>query len=131
MPFSDRIMLIDDDEELLDVLKEIFSVYYECKSFLDANEALAEIRSGVSYDCMVCDLMMPKMSGIEFYAAVRNSQPTWLSRILFMTGGSDSKQMNEFLNRPEINYCEKPIQVKAILILVNDLIQKKNRPTRI
>ncbi len=125
MQFNDRIMLIDDDEELLDVLKEIFSVYYQCKGFSNADEALVEIKSGTSYDCIVCDLMMPKMSGFEFYAAVRSSQPTWLSRILFMTGGSYSKEMNEFLNKPEINYCGKPIQVKAILKLVNDLIQKQ------
>ena len=116
-------MLIDDDEDLLTVLFEILSVNYECKSFLNAHDALLDIKdSANTYDCIVCDLMMPKMNGIEFYEALRLIQPTWLSRLVFMTGGSYSRQMDEFLQNPEVHYCEKPVQVKAIRSLVEDRI---------
>ena len=122
-----RILFIDDDKELLAVLNEIFSTQYDCTSFSNAAEALVEIKVSESrFDCIVCDLMMPAMNGIEFYNQLRNIQPSLLSQIIFLTGGSFSIETDAFLNQPEVFHCEKPVQIKAIKTMVSERMQNTN-----
>lgn len=119
-----RLIIIDDDQELLTVLKDIFSITYDCTIFYNAADALGAIKANnTHYDCIICDMMMPIMNGIEFYEQLRIIQPALLSRVIFLTGGSYTQETDLFLNNPEIFYCEKPIQVKTIRSLVSDRIQ--------
>lgn len=122
-----RILFIDDDKELLAVLNEIFSIQFDCTSFSNASEALAEIKASKSrFDCIVCDLMMPVMSGIQFYNELKNVQPSLLSQIIFLTGGSYTHETDVFLSQHEVFHCEKPVQIKAIKDMVLERLQNRN-----
>ena len=121
-----RILFIDDDHELLSVLNEIFSADYDCASFTNAPDALSEIRSSeLSFDCIVCDLMMPGMNGLQFYEELKNIQPSLLTHIIFLTGGSFTHETDIFLSQPNIYHCEKPVQIKTIKTMVSNLIQNQ------
>lgn len=119
-----RLLIIDDDCDLLMVLNDIFSANYQCTTYFNAADALGAIQSNpIPFDCVICDLMMPTMNGIQFYHELRRIQPTLLSQVIFLTGGSFTHEMDVFLKNPEIFYCEKPVQVKAIRSLVSDRMQ--------
>lgn len=118
-----RVLVIDDDEDLLMVLKEVIAVSYECFDFLNAQQALEKMIQGERYDCMICDLMMPKMGGIQFYEGLEKIAPEQLSRVIFMTGGSYTSETDAFLKRPEINHFQKPLDIKNLLLVIQKTIK--------
>lgn len=118
-----RVLIIDDNEELLLVLKEIISSHHECIEFSRADLALELIKNQGDFDCIFCDLMMPTMSGIEFYENLKKIDPNFLPQVVFMTGGSFTKVTDDFLKLPGITHCEKPIDIKKLLGLIQNLVQ--------
>src|SRR3989344_604851 len=63
-----QILLIDDDSDLLAVLQEVISTKHDCVGFTDARMALDTLHNNDSFDGIICDLMMPTMSGMQFYS---------------------------------------------------------------
>jgi CheY-like chemotaxis protein len=73
-----------------------------------ANDALVRIAAGEQFDVILCDLMMPEMSGIEFYQQLAVAAPQYLDRIVFMTGGAFTEQARRFLEGQRTPALEKP-----------------------
>ena len=110
-----QVMLIDDDEELLEVLQEVVSIRHDCVGFINARAALDVLKDNKTFDCIICDLMMPKMSGLQFHKAIAEHAPYYLNRIIFLTGGSFTAETDIFIKSPDIVYCEKPVDTRALL----------------
>ncbi len=118
-----RVLIIDDNEELLLVLKEIISSHHECIELTRAELVLELIKIQRNFDCIFCDLMMPTMSGIDFYENLKKIAPDFLGHVVFMTGGSFTKETDDFLKLPGITHCEKPIDVKKVLGMIQNLVK--------
>jgi CheY-like chemotaxis protein len=71
----------------------------------DAHAALELIRGGHEYDVILCDLMMPEVSGIDLY---RLLEPAHRERVVFMTGGAFTPQARAFLAANDRPRLEKP-----------------------
>ena len=61
-----------------------------------AEEALALIESGKRFDMLLCDLKMPRVSGMEFYAALLAGWPEQAARVVLMTGGEYHDRAADF-----------------------------------
>jgi CheY-like chemotaxis protein len=68
------------------------------------------LQSGESFDRVLCDVMMPETSGVDFYDAVKKIRPELLPRILFMTGGAFSARAAAFLSAIPNVTVEKPFE---------------------
>jgi signal transduction histidine kinase/CheY-like chemotaxis protein len=67
-----RFLLVDDDAENVDSLREILlRDGHEADTALSGAEAIAKLRSGSTYDAVLCDLGMPGMTGWEVAREVR------------------------------------------------------------
>ncbi len=119
-----RILLIDDDNELLQTLVQLVSDSHETVAFGDAREALQMLKSNSEFHLIICDMMMPKMGGMEFYDRIKAEMPELCSRILFLTGGSFTKKTTDFLNQQEIRSCEKPIQADDLMEHIQTLVNE-------
>ena len=64
-PAPARILVIDD-EPLIGVIVQRALRTLDVSACTDAHEALAAIRGGRRYDVILCDLMMPAMTGMAF-----------------------------------------------------------------
>ena len=62
-----------------------------------ALEALARLAGGEKFDVILCDMMMPDCSGVEFYGRLRAIAPALLSRVVFTTGGAFTGAARDFL----------------------------------
>jgi CheY-like chemotaxis protein len=115
-PHPDRfnLLLIDDEPILLEAIQEILESKYFVTTSTDANEALARIEKGESFDCIICDLMMPRMDGMQFFDQIRKLSPAHQDRIIFMTGGSFTEKADVFIKKPGIVICEKPMKIKDL-----------------
>jgi PAS domain S-box-containing protein len=98
-----RILLVDDEIAVGRSLSALLSGEHEVVPVTGAREALARLEAGEHFDVILCDLMMPEISGIELYAQIPAGKR---DRIVFMTGGAFTPQAREFLattNRPRLD----------------------------
>ena len=76
-----------------------------------AQAALERLRSGERFDAILTDMMMPEMSGIQFYEQLQRELPELPSRIMFMSGGAFGPEAHAFVAREKPTIYEKPLDL--------------------
>ena len=105
-PVRRRVLVIDDEPQITRTLQRWLSKFADVVTANTAREGLEKLHQ--SYFALVlCDLNMPGMSGVDFVAAVRESRPECLDRVVIMTGGTgegvhDVRLMHKPLDRDAI-----------------------------
>ena len=87
-----------------------------------ADEALALIRAGAQFDVILCDLMMPVMTGMDFFGVLEAERPDLAERTLFLTGGAFTDPTRDFLARIPNLCLEKPIDSQRLLATIAERI---------
>ncbi len=101
-----KILVIDDEEESLKLIKEIFVQGFEVECLIDPRRASEQLQ-GNFYHVVITDLKMPFISGIEVLKAVKASNP--LTEIIIMTGYGEKGAVIEALRYGGFDLVEKPI----------------------
>jgi PAS domain S-box-containing protein len=113
-----RLLVIDDDRLVAEALARSLARDGEIEVVNDAKLALARIAAGKRYDVILCDLMMPIMTGMDFYAEVVRVEPKLARRIVFMTGGAFTTRARGFVESI-VNTClEKPLDMSKLRSLI-------------
>ncbi len=97
-----RILIVDDEEAIGMAIRRLL-VDHEVVPVVDARAALRVLREGKPFDVVLCDLMMPEVSGAELFEAVSVTDPAQASRFVFLTGGAFTAQTHDFLEK-----CDRP-----------------------
>jgi signal transduction histidine kinase/CheY-like chemotaxis protein len=113
-----RILIIDDEPEVLAALARGLGRQYEVDSNGRADEALARLDDGADYDLIICDLMMPEMDGMTFYGEFKRRYPGRVDRIVFISGGVFEPRMERFLNSVANARIEKPCDLSTLRQIV-------------
>jgi CheY-like chemotaxis protein len=71
-------------------------------------------RDDCDYDVILCDLMMPHITGAEVYAEVTRARPELRCRFVFMTGGAFTARGREFLASVPAPVLEKPFDASRV-----------------
>ena len=123
MPYG-RILIVDDVETNLYVAKGLM-MPYNLKIDLATSgfEAIDKIKSGIIYDIVFMDHMMPKMDGIETTKQLRNMGYT--SAIVALTANALAGQAEMFLKNGFDDFISKPIDVRHLNATLNRLIRDK------
>jgi DNA-binding response OmpR family regulator len=116
------ILLVDDDQQLASALQWILAD----ENFLvdvafDGEEALLKVRAH-EYDAVICDLMMPKLRGDEFYVKAREMRPALADHFIFITGFSADPKIRDFLSGNDVKYLVKPFPVEGLIHCVRELL---------
>lgn len=106
-----RILVVDDEPMVGLAVERALRTEHEVTLTQSAREALRRIQAGERFDLMLCDVMMPEMTGIELEAAVRAIDEAQSERMVFLTGGAFTKATQEFLERMKGRVLEKPFGV--------------------
>ncbi len=114
-----RVLVIDDDPRVARALGRTLRAH-DVTLAQSADVALARIRSGESYDLVLCDLMMPGMNGVGFYGALERERAALLPNVVFMTGGIFTKDVARFIEQSAVVCLQKPISADALIRLVRD-----------
>jgi PAS domain S-box-containing protein len=121
-PVRQRLLLIDDEASVGSAVQRLLSSRYEVHPLQDAREALRRLADGASYDAILCDLMMPGMSGLEFLLELERTQPKMLPHLGMMSGGTLSPQARELLSSRSRDLMEKPFDPDRLHTFVEQLI---------
>lgn len=117
-----RVLIVDDEPALGRSLARVLSPDYEVTVLTSgraAIEALVDRRLAV--DVILCDLMMPAITGADVHAAVLAQRPELEGRFIFMTGGAFTPRGREFLETVRAPVLDKPFESANVRALVGAL----------
>jgi PAS domain S-box-containing protein len=109
-----RVLLIDDETALGTSLRRCISRYWNASFVNDGRQALELLRHDCGYDVIVCDLMMPEVTGMDIYEELVQSKPDMSKRMLFMTGGAFTERARAFLESVPNRFLEKPFDLAQL-----------------
>ena len=109
-----RVLVVDDEVPIANTLRELLSLEHDVVAVTSGREALDVVHRSADFDVILCDLMMPGMSGIDLYQKLREARPGLEQRIVFMTGGAFTARAAEFLASVDNRRIEKPFSLKVV-----------------
>jgi signal transduction histidine kinase/ActR/RegA family two-component response regulator len=113
-PASDRRLLLMDDEPMVcEFLARALGRRWQVTAVQDGHSALDALQAG-GFDAVVCDLMMPGISGIELGQRIEAGWPALWPRVVCLTGGAITPDAEQFLGRPDVRRLVKPVQIGAL-----------------
>lgn len=119
-----KILLVDDDEDILDLLEYNLSKEgYDVKTALNGKIAI-EIANKFLPDLIIMDVMMPEMDGIETCGEIRKNQLLANTIITFLTArGEDYSQIAGYEAGAD-DYITKPIKPKVLFSKIKGLLRR-------
>jgi CheY-like chemotaxis protein len=115
------VLVLDDEVALGQALQRLLSKRHQVTACHRAQDALAHITSGRRFDAILCDLMMPEMSGFQFHQELERLVPEQARRVIFMTGGAFTEESRAFLSATRYPCLDKPIDFQRLSLLLDAL----------
>ena len=121
---SHSVLLVEDNLELLDILKNLFAPFY--KVFL-AHNGKEGLSMAFEYkpELIVSDIMMPEMSGTELCLQIKSNIDLCHIPIILLTALNGQEQNIEGLNRGADDYITKPFNSQLLLARANNLVRNR------
>ncbi len=124
-----RLLVIDDEPLLIAALSRTLAPEHELVSFTSARQALERLRTGERYALILCDLMMPEMTGMELHETLRREVPEMAERMVFLTGGAFTEAARTFLETTHLPCLEKPFEPERLRARLRALLAERGQPT--
>lgn len=110
-----RVLVIDDEEPMLRAIDAVLGGQHELVLTRSAKNALERIEAGERFDAIVSDVMMPTMTGAQFFERLLEAHPEMARRVLFITGGATTPEIDDFLRSIPNERIEKPFEERAFV----------------
>jgi len=117
-----KLLVIDDERLLLDVIGRVFEDQHDVVLCEEAKLALELLDGGARFDLIVSDLMMPAMTGMDLYEQLLARHPDQARRTIFVTGGVVTARAIDFLRAVPNHTVQKPFDLDRFCDLVNALL---------
>lgn len=123
---KERILTIDDDPDILDVLDLTLSEFYEVIQAPNGAEGLKLVQAK-NPNLVICDFMMPIMTGKEFCKAMKKDVLLEHIPIIMLTGKGETKDMVGGIEAGADDYIVKPFEPSALLARIKMILRRTNR----
>lgn len=107
-----RVLIVDDEVLFAKALSRLLSIDHDITIAANGRIALDLIERGERFDVILCDVMMPEMTGIELRAALLETAPDQAAQMIFVTGGTLDSHTEQLLGGVES--FEKPCDVSQL-----------------
>jgi response regulator RpfG family c-di-GMP phosphodiesterase len=119
-----KIMIVDDSEENRLILEDICSsMGMEFISAENGKLALDLIRNH-QVDCILLDIQMPVMSGMEFLDIIKRDLFLSVIPIIMVTGNEDTKSVVDSLNKGAADYITKPFEKEILIARIKGVLKR-------
>jgi DNA-binding NtrC family response regulator len=113
-----RILLADDERGIRITLSEdLEEAGHEVVAVEDGEQAIRELKRG-KFDCMITDLVMPKVDGISLLRFAREQVPDVIA--IMITGNATVDRAMEAVRLGAKDVIEKPFNNERVVLLVNN-----------
>ena len=106
------VLVVDDEEVIRDFLWEVLEDDYQVTTATDGDEAIEEIKKH-TFDIIITDLKMPRVSGEEVVKYARENSPD--SRIIVISGYSSLYSVSQSVSGGASTFLSKPFTIKQLL----------------
>jgi PAS domain S-box-containing protein len=117
-----RVLVVDDEPSICRTMDRLVGRAHEVVTVGSAVQAQRVLEQDRAFDVILCDLMMPEMTGMELHAWLVESHPALASRVVFVTGGAFTRRAEEFLASTTNRLLRKPVVPTEVAKLVADLV---------
>ncbi|WP_026463553.1 ATP-binding protein [Adhaeribacter aquaticus] len=119
-----RILVADDNADMLQYLKRILSPYWQVKAVKNGLEALAAVRQGLP-DLVITDVMMPNMNGFELLSEIRKDSNISQVPVIMLSARAGEEAILEGLEKGANDYLLKPFSAPELLARVKVQLEIK------
>ena len=120
------LMVVDDNEEILSILSDFFAADYDTVLARDAAEALAKASDKLP-DAIICDVMMPGMSGLELCQQLKQGLHTCHIPVILLTAMANEENQISGIETGADAYIAKPFNPKLLAATVRNLLNRSRR----
>jgi PAS domain S-box-containing protein len=117
-----RILVIDDDEMFAQAVRRVLAPEHSVTWSPGATRAIALLRQGEQFDVILCDVMMPQITGVELHDTLAREFPEHAAKVVFISGGPFTPSAREFFDGVPNPRLEKPIPARELRTLINELV---------
>ena len=127
---SPRILIVDDEVEITEILADLLSEEYECLRAASAEEALTRLHEGV-FQLVISDITMPGMSGLDMIPHIKALSPDTV--VVMISGMQTVESAIGALRLGAFDYLMKPFDLRQVEAVVkralehHDLVVAKQR----
>lgn len=118
------IMIVEDNMELRQMLKEIFSPVYNVVLAVDGKDGYEKVEE-LQPDIVLSDIMMPFMSGADLCRKIKESQELCHIPVVLLTARTTIESNIEGLKNGADDYVTKPFNVETLIIRCNNLVNNR------
>ena len=114
-----RLLVIDDERAICTALRRGLAPH-EVVVAESGTEALELLEQDRDFDLVLCDLMMPKLTGQDVYEALERSHPEVARKMVFITGGAFTERLKSFV-RGKVHVA-KPFDMARLHAILKDAV---------
>ncbi|MEQ9619620.1 MAG: PAS domain S-box protein [Deltaproteobacteria bacterium] len=118
-----RILVVEDEDLIIDLIKRVFEEEDNTVAFARNGREALEIINANRYDLIICDIKMPQMNGITLYNDVKTINPDLVKRFIFITGDPSNETL-DFLKATGNEFITKPFKVEKFKARINDIFNR-------
>ena len=115
-----RILIVDDEREITEILSDLLSVNLECETAGSAEEALALVRQG-EFRLVISDITMPGMSGLEMVPHLKQISPDTV--VIMISGLQTVESAIEAMRLGAFDYVMKPFDLRQVEAVVKRALE--------
>lgn len=124
---AQHILIIDDEKAIRKVLTEILTFEgFTVDEAADGAEGAKKIKEG-NFDCILCDVKMPKMDGMEVLQIAKQERPD--IPFIVISGHGTIESAVEAVKKGAYDYISKPPDLNRLLITIRNAMDKKSLVT--
>lgn len=117
-----RVLVVDDEPSVGKAVRRML-VGHEVVTMTQAREALDRIRAGERFDVVLCDVMMPVVTGMDFHAELLQLDRATADQLVFLTGGAFTPRARAYLEQVPNRRVEKPFDLETIRQIVEERLR--------
>jgi DNA-binding response OmpR family regulator len=122
-----KILFVDDDWKMLSSYRTMVAGLLDAEFVSSSDDAFNRILSDSPPEVVVCDVMMPGLSGADFYRRAVMLDERWARRFIFITGAASTPAVAEFLNTLNVRVFHKPISSDRLLDTLKQMTEGQRR----
>ena len=117
-----RVLVVDDEPLITQAVTRTLALAHDVTAVNSAQDALGMLAQGQCFDVILCDLMMPQMTGMDLFDVLARELPRQAERVVFLTGGAFTQRAREFLATVDNPRLDKPFDARGLRSLIDELV---------
>jgi signal transduction histidine kinase len=117
-----RLLVVDDDPHLLAACRRWLARRYDVETACGGAAGIAALEESAAFDAVLCDVMMPGVSGLDLHRIVGKRWPSLSDRVVFMTGGVFADEAQRALDATGRPCLAKPFDLDDVDVCLSEAL---------